>query len=67
MEGDGEHSLEDLILADPRAVCQAPMLLRAHAENLYRVPEAGERIPLTEVGNHSRGTEFLECSDLITP
>ena len=67
VEGDGEHSLEDLILADPRAVCQAPMLLRAHAENLYRVPEAGERIPLTEVGNHSRGTEFLECSDLITP
>lgn len=65
--GDGTRSLEDLILADERAVCQAEMHLRRHADRLYDIPAAGERIALTELGNHCRGTAFTERSDLITP
>lgn len=65
--GDGIRNLEDLILDDDRAVCQAGMHMRHHAERLYEVPAAGDRIPLTDVGNHARGTVFLEKTHLATP
>lgn len=67
VRGDGQRTLEDLILADERAVCQAGILLRAHADRLYTVPQLDEEVPLTRIGNHSRGTEFIECSGLETP
>lgn len=65
--GDGVHTLEDLILADDRAVCQAPMFFRQHADTLYTIPEKGVRVPLTDIGNHSRGTLFQEGGHLATP
>ncbi|MEX2607850.1 MAG: DedA family protein [Kiritimatiellia bacterium] len=67
IRGDGSRSIEDLILADDRAVCQYRMYAQAFGERIYGIPEAGTRIPLTEVGNHARGTQFLEGRDLITP
>lgn len=67
VEGDGRHTLEELILADDRAVCQAPLYLERFAESLDRVPVAGERVPLVEVGNHCRGTLFLDGRGLVTP
>ncbi len=65
--GDGVHNLEDLILADERAVCQAPQFLREQGENLYSVPQKGERVSLSRIGNHARGTRFGEGKHLITP
>jgi membrane protein DedA with SNARE-associated domain len=65
--GDGTRLLEDLILAHERGVCQYRMFARAFAEQLYDIPEEGARISLTQVGNHARGTQFLEGRDLITP
>jgi membrane protein DedA with SNARE-associated domain len=65
--GDGHRTLEQLILADERAVCQAPLHLERHADALDRVPAAGERVELVEVGNHCRGTTFLDGRDLETP
>jgi len=65
--GDGVHSLRHLILADNRAVCMAPFFFRQHADDLTRVPAAGEEVVLAELGTHCRGALFLDGSHLITP
>lgn len=65
--GDGERTLEQLILADDRAVKQAEIHFEYHAERLYDVPEAGERIHLVEVGAHARGSVFRDARGLATP
>jgi len=67
LTGDGEHTLEELILMDDRAVCLAPLHFRVHRNRLYQVPEKGEDIELVEVGTHARGALFLDGSALITP
>lgn len=65
--GDGRLNLEDLILKDNRAVCQASMHFRHLGERLLEVPEAGERVQLTDVGNHCLGTLFEDGISLLTP
>jgi hypothetical protein len=58
--GDGRSTLEELILTDERAVCIARFLLDQHAELLWKVPQAGERVVLVELGTHARGAVFLD-------
>jgi membrane protein DedA with SNARE-associated domain len=65
--GDGVRSLDELILADDRAVCMAPVYLERNAERLDEVPAAGERVPLVDIGNHCRGTVFRDGRPLATP
>jgi membrane protein DedA with SNARE-associated domain len=65
--GDGRRTLEELILADERAVSMAPTYLEHNAERLETVPAAGERVRLVEIGNHCRGAVFRDGRDLETP
>lgn len=65
--GDGERTLEQLILADDRAVCAASTYLEANAERLLDVPAAGERVELVHLGTHCRGAIFLDGRELATP
>lgn len=65
--GDGERTVEELILADDRAVCQARLHLENHRRELDRVPAAGEVLRLVEIGNHCRGTMFTDARDAATP
>lgn len=65
--GDGQRTLEELILADNRAVCMADFYLRKNAERVQEIPAAGERIQLVEIGTHCRGAIFLDGGDTITP
>jgi len=65
--GDGHQTLEELILADDRAVCQAPLYLARNAHQLDDVPARGERVRLVEIGNHCRGTIFRDGRHLVTP
>ena len=58
--GDGEHSIEELILLDDRAVCMAPFFLRQHRQHLWNVPEKGETVELARIGTHCRGALFLD-------
>ncbi len=67
VRGDGARTLEDLILADPRAVCMAKFYLKQNAERLHYVPRPGEAVQLVEIGNHCRGAIFLDGAALITP
>ncbi|MGB1376112.1 MAG: hypothetical protein ACPG8N_10370, partial [Rhodothermales bacterium] len=65
--GNGKHTLERLILDDPRAVCMAPTFLKRHTARLDWVPEMGEKVTLVNVGTHARGALFLNGEELITP
>jgi pimeloyl-ACP methyl ester carboxylesterase/membrane protein DedA with SNARE-associated domain len=66
LTGDGQRTLEQLILDDDRAVRLAEVHFEYHAENLYEVPADGESIHLVEVGAHARGTIFLDRRDLMS-
>jgi pimeloyl-ACP methyl ester carboxylesterase/membrane protein DedA with SNARE-associated domain len=66
LNGDGQRTLEQLILDDDRAVRLAEVHFEYHAERLYEVPAAGESIDLVEVGAHARGTIFLDRRDLMS-
>jgi pimeloyl-ACP methyl ester carboxylesterase/membrane protein DedA with SNARE-associated domain len=64
--GDGERTLEELILADERAVILAGVYARENPDAAERVPAAGERVQLVEIGAHARGTVFLDRADLLS-
>ncbi|MCE9596618.1 MAG: VTT domain-containing protein [Spirochaetia bacterium] len=64
--GDGIHTLEHLILSDARAVCLASHYLHVNRHALDRIPSKGESIQLVELGTHSKGSIFLDGSDLIS-
>ena len=65
--GDGVQTLRALILADARARLIAATLFVRWAEQLERIPSAGERITLVEIGAHCRGSLFLDATALTTP
>jgi len=58
--GDGEATLEELILRDRRAVCLASKYLERNGERLETVPARGEEIRIIDIGTHSRGAIFLD-------
>lgn len=57
--GDGQHTLEHLILSDSRALRMAPFFLKKWESRLLDIPKKGEVISLTELGTHCRGAVFL--------
>ena len=61
--GDGHSTLTDLVLRDERAVCLANTYLEKSRD---RIPEAGERVRLVELGSHCRGAIFLDGARLET-
>lgn len=65
--GNGADSLEVLIYRHPRAIALLYTFLKRFENDLERVPFAGERIRLGELGTHARGALFLDGRDLITP
>lgn len=67
LAGDGERTIEELILEDDRAVCLAKKHLEYHQDHLYKIPGKGETIQLVDFGTHARGALFADGSDLITP
>ena len=60
VEGDGEATLEELILRDARAVCLAGKYLEGNDERLEEIPARGERVKIIDIGTHSRGAIFLD-------
>jgi membrane protein DedA with SNARE-associated domain len=65
--GDGERTLERLILDHPRAVCMAPTFLARFASWLDEVPWSGRTVRLVDVGTHSQGALFLDARRHLTP
>ena len=67
IEGDGERTVEELILADPRAAIVAHTYLRRFAELRETVLARGETLKLVEAGNHAQGCIFRDGMHLATP
>ena len=63
--GDGHKTLSQLIIADKRAYLYFDILKKIHGDNFESVPKKGEEITLTVIGNHSKGTEFIDGNHLI--
>ena len=63
--GDGKLTLSELILADDRAKIYYDLFKDIHKENMLLIPNKGKEILLTAIGNHSKGTEFLNGNNLI--
>jgi hypothetical protein len=64
--GDGRRPIEELVLADERAVALADLYLERQGAARERVPAAGERVPLARLGTHCRGAIFRDGSALWT-
>ncbi|MDA0322408.1 MAG: VTT domain-containing protein [Verrucomicrobia bacterium] len=67
VSGDGTRTLEQLILADDRAVCMARVHCRRHADRLTDIPADGEVVQLVELGTHCRGAVFENGAWVKTP
>lgn len=65
--GDGERTLEALILAHPRFRRQQHVFLSRFQHERTRVLASGERFSLGVAGNHCQGTLFRDGAHLITP
>jgi membrane protein DedA with SNARE-associated domain len=67
VHGDGQSTLEELILNDPKAVCMAPVFLRRFADRLDSIPAAGESVELVDIGTHAQGALFTNGERYNTP
>ncbi|GHA00097.1 carboxylate--amine ligase [Arenicella chitinivorans] len=65
--GDGERTLEHLLMANPRTHYMADFLLDLHADRLDWVLANGESFQVVEIGSHCRGSVFLNGNHHITP
>jgi hypothetical protein len=64
--GDGVRTVAQLVLAHPRAVCFAPLLLHNLGRRAREIPTTGERVQVGELGTHSRGALFRDARDCRT-
>src|SRR5262249_14113215 len=67
LDGDGVHTIEELIWRHPRYRMQAQTFLLRHAEHAHHILKHGEALRLAMAGNHCQGTCFRDGSHLKTP
>lgn len=65
--GDGLLSIQELIGQTTRAKMQEKRLTTYYKKDLNRIPKAGEKVILEPIGNHCRGTTFLNAEHLNDP
>jgi hypothetical protein len=65
--GDGEQSVQRLLMQDSRGILQIERLQKEKPALLKYIPQSGEKIVVEPIGNHCRGTKFLNYNHLITP
>lgn len=63
--GDGTSTLLELMLNHERCLYHLPRMKKKFAEVLDAVLPPGEKKILEEIGNHNRGTTFLNANHLI--
>lgn len=64
--GDGISTLLELINQNDRAILQLPTLRERYGDQLKEVLERNVPRQLMPIGNHCRGTKFLNANHLIT-
>ncbi len=63
--GDGTKTIRELIREDSRAYLYEDLFTRIHREQINRVLGTGEELVLSVIGNHSKGTRFVNGNHLI--
>ncbi len=63
---DGHSTLKQLICNDSRAKLYSELLFRIHKDKLNNIPKKGKNIVLTSIGNHCKGTQFINGNHLIS-
>ena len=63
--GDGHSTVEELVLQNARARLQLHRLQTTHAHLLPTIPEKGEKVSLGIIGNHAKGTTFINGNHVI--
>lgn len=63
--GDGKKTLSGLIRKDERAFLYYDLFEKIHKEKMGFVYPKGEIITLSVIGNHSKGTQFINGNHLI--
>ena len=65
VKGNGHHTIQELMENDQRAKLQIKRIRAIGQIDLLRIPAPGERVRLGEIGNHSKGTRFINGNHLI--
>ncbi len=63
--GDGYSDIRNLMQQNDRARFQAGRLAALNPHRMKYIPDSGERVVLEVVGNHCRGTKFINGNHLI--
>jgi hypothetical protein len=64
--GDGESTLKDLVMQNPRFILQLDALRRMPEINLTEILKAGEEKIMVPFGNHARGAKFIDSTNQVT-
>lgn len=65
--GNGESSIQKLMEETARGKMQKKRLIDTYKNKLHRIPKNGEKVVLEPIGNHCRGTTFLDAKHLYDP
>jgi hypothetical protein len=65
VQGDGQSTLEELILGKDRAKLKWETLKHTYSSQLNQVIPAGEEFVLNAIGNHCLGTKFINGEKFI--
>lgn len=63
--GDGKSTIEELVLQNTRARFQLKILQKRLGKSMQEVLSLGENRLLEPIGNHCRGTKFVNANHLI--
>ena len=65
--GNGEQTIAELLMENPRGVLQVKRLHKEKASLMASIPQAGEKIWVEPIGNHCKGTKFLNFHLVTKP
>lgn len=67
VQGDGSSNIRQLMVQNARSAFQLDRFEREFPELMSIIPAKGEQVLLEPIGNHSRGTKFLNGNAYISP
>ncbi len=65
VEGDGKHTMLELLMQEKRFVLQIPELKKVYGNQLQKVLQPNQKELLVPYGNHARGSKFIDASHEI--
>jgi hypothetical protein len=65
--GVGHLPVQDLLMLNPRGILQIERLEKENPYILNLIPKVGEKVLVESIGNHCKGTKFMNFNHLISP